>query len=48
MFAQWRKKSPDQYSALVFAVASGLVAGEALMSIPNAVLEMLEVPKLTG
>jgi OPT family oligopeptide transporter len=48
MFARWRKKSPDQYSALVFAVASGLVAGEALMSIPNAVLQMLEVPKLTG
>lgn len=48
MFAQWRKKSPDQYSALVFAVASGLVAGEALMSIPNAVLQILKVPSLTG
>ena len=44
----WKALNPravDQYS---FAVASGLIAGEGLMGIVNAVLTILEFEPLTG
>lgn len=42
----WRKVSPAGVIALSFAVASGLVAGEGLMGIVSAVLEIFGVPDL--
>jgi uncharacterized oligopeptide transporter (OPT) family protein len=42
----WRKLSPAGVLALSFAVASGLVAGEGLMGIVSAVLQILGVPTL--
>lgn len=42
----WQKVSPKGAAAMAFAVASGLVAGEGLMGIVSAVLQILGVPNL--
>lgn len=39
----WKKKNPTQATALGFAVASGLVAGEGLMGIVTAALTLLGI-----
>ena len=39
----WQKMRPAQAKALGFAIASGLVAGEGLMGIVNAILTLLDV-----
>ncbi len=44
----WKRINPGAVSKLDFALASGLVAGEGLIGIVNAVLTMLEVPPLIG
>ncbi|MCB9523417.1 MAG: OPT/YSL family transporter [Myxococcales bacterium] len=44
----WKKINPGAVSKLDFALASGLVAGEGLLGIVNAVLTMLEVSPLVG
>ena len=44
----WRKKNPSAVEKYNFALASGLVAGEGLMQILNAVMALLKVPSLTG
>ncbi len=43
----WRKKNPESVSKYDFALASGLVAGEGLMGIVNAVLTILGVESIT-
>ena len=48
LFEIWKRRSPEQHAGLAFAVASGVVAGDALMNIPKAVLSYLNVPTLTG
>ena len=48
VFGIWKRRSPEQHAALAFAVASGVVAGDALMNIPKAVLSYLNVSTLTG
>jgi len=48
VFSIWKRRSPEQHAGLAFAVASGVVAGDALMNIPKAVLSYLNVPTLTG
>jgi len=48
VFGIWKRRSPEQHAGLAFAVASGVVAGDALMNIPKAVLSYLNVPTLTG
>ena len=48
VFGIWKRQSPEQHAGLAFAVASGVVAGDALMNIPKAVLSYLNVPTLTG
>ena len=48
VFGIWKQRSPEQHAGLAFAVASGVVAGDALMNIPKAVLSYLNVPTLTG
>lgn len=42
----WNKLNPAQCLALSFAVASGLVAGEGLMGIVSALLQIMGVPTL--
>ena len=44
----WKKRNPTAVEKFNFALASGLVAGEGLMQILNAVLALLKVPTLTG
>ena len=44
----WKKKNPSSVEKFNFALASGLVAGEGLMQIVNAILALLKVPSLTG
>jgi len=44
----WRKVDFARAGRLEFSVASGLIAGEGLMGIVNAVLTVLEVPPLVG
>ena len=44
----WKKKNPSAVEKFNFALASGLVAGEGLMQIINAVMALLKVPSLTG
>lgn len=48
LFGVWKKRSPEQHAGLAFAVASGIVAGDALMNIPKAILSYLNVPTLMG
>ena len=48
VFGIWKRRSPEQHAGLAFAVASGVVAGDALMNIPKAVLSYLNVSTLTG
>ena len=48
VFGIWKRRSPGQHAGLAFAVASGVVAGDALMNIPKAVLSYLNVSTLTG
>ncbi len=36
----WQRVKPDQCKALAFAVASGLIAGEGLMNVVTALLEL--------
>jgi OPT family oligopeptide transporter len=43
----WRKMKPSSVAEYNFALASGLIAGEGLMGIVNAVLTILGVPTLT-
>ncbi|MFT7520089.1 MAG: OPT family oligopeptide transporter [Kiritimatiellia bacterium] len=42
----WNKISPNGVKALAFAVASGLVAGEGLMGVVSAILQISGVPTL--
>ncbi len=42
----WKKQAPKKAELYVFAVASGLIAGEGLMGIVKGVFEFLSVPKL--
>ncbi|WP_425400038.1 OPT family oligopeptide transporter [Aeoliella sp.] len=44
----WRAISPQSCRNFDFAIASGLIAGEGLMGIVNAVLTICKVPTLTG
>ena len=44
----WKKRNPTAVEKFNFALASGLVAGEGLMQIVNAILALLKVPTLTG
>lgn len=46
LFGIWKRRSPEQHAGLAFAVASGVVAGDALMNIPKAVLASFKVPTL--
>ena len=39
----WKRKSPSQVERFNFALASGLVAGEGLMGMVNAVLTVLGI-----
>ena len=48
VFGIWKRRAPEQHAGLAFAVASGVVAGDALMNIPKAVLSYLNVSSLTG
>lgn len=41
----WKKMRPEAAAVFVFAVASGLIAGEGLMNIVKGLFEMLGVPK---
>ena len=43
----WKKRNPSAVEKFNFALASGLVAGEGLMQIINAVLALLKVPTIT-
>jgi uncharacterized oligopeptide transporter (OPT) family protein len=43
----WKKISPASVDKFNFAVASGLIAGEGLMGIVNAVLTILGVESIT-
>lgn len=43
----WRARNPESVSKYDFALASGLVAGEGLMGIVNAVLTILGVESIT-
>ncbi len=47
LFLAWSKKAPQAATALGFAVASGLIAGEGLMGIVTAVLTLLGFGALT-
>lgn len=47
-FLIWKRGNKSAAERLGFAVASGLIAGEGLMGIVNAVLTLLGVPTLTG
>jgi len=42
----WKKVSPAGAAAMAFAVASGLVAGEGLMGVVRAILQISGVPTL--
>lgn len=42
----WKKKAPQKAEIYVFAVASGLIAGEGLMGIVKGLFEFLGVPKI--
>ncbi|MDH5491766.1 MAG: OPT/YSL family transporter, partial [Myxococcales bacterium] len=44
----WKRLSPTGLERLGFAVASGMVAGEGIMGLVNAILTLLGVEKLTG
>lgn len=44
----WKRINASAVERLGFAAAAGLIAGEGLMGIVKAILELLEVPKLTG
>ncbi|MDJ0520691.1 MAG: OPT family oligopeptide transporter [Planctomycetota bacterium] len=46
VYAIWKARGRGSAEALGFAVASGLIAGEGLMGIINAVLTLLEVKPL--
>lgn len=48
LYQVWLRIDRDGATALGFAVASGLIAGEGLMGVGNAILELFGVPKLTG
>lgn len=48
VFAIFKRKNKSTAEALGYAIASGLVAGEGLTGILNALLTLLEVPTLTG
>lgn len=42
----WSRKHPDKAERLGFAIASGLIAGEGLMGIVTALLQLFGVPPL--
>jgi uncharacterized oligopeptide transporter (OPT) family protein len=44
----WKKKRPEAAKVFVFAVASGLIAGEGLMNIAKGLLTFFKVPPLIG
>lgn len=44
----WARMKPEQYKRFVFAVACGLIAGEGLGGVVNAVLTILNVQPLVG
>ncbi len=46
VYLVWKKRAPKQAEIFVFAVASGLIAGEGLMGIVKGVFEFLGVPKI--
>lgn len=48
LFFLWTRRNEKQAKALGFAVASGLIAGEGLMGIVNAVMTLMRMPTLTG
>ncbi|MFK7984797.1 MAG: OPT family oligopeptide transporter [Sandaracinaceae bacterium] len=48
IFKLFSRANPKAAKNLGFAIASGLIAGEGLMGIVNAVLTLLQVPTLTG
>ena len=43
----WKAVSPEKVAKYNFAIASGLIAGEGLMGIVNAVLTILGIGPLT-
>jgi putative OPT family oligopeptide transporter len=47
LYAIWKRRSPASATALGFAVASGLIAGEGLMGVVTAALKLLGVEPLT-
>ncbi len=47
LFVAWRNRNPASAKMLGFAIASGCIAGEGLMGVVNAALEVLGVPKIT-
>ncbi|SMF05032.1 OPT family oligopeptide transporter [Pseudobacteriovorax antillogorgiicola] len=42
----WQRWRPSSFEALVFAVSCGLIAGEGLAGITNAILTLIGVPSL--
>lgn len=42
----WQKIDKDNFSRLGFAVASGMVAGEGILGLVNAILSIFHVPRL--
>ncbi|MEZ5950814.1 MAG: OPT/YSL family transporter [Planctomycetaceae bacterium] len=44
----WRAISPVQASKYTYSVASGLIAGEGLMGIVNAILSLLKIDASCG
>lgn len=48
LYQLWMAVDRNGATALGFAVASGLIAGEGLMGVGNAILELFGVPKITG
>ena len=45
-YLAWKKRNPKAAAVFVFAVASGLIAGEGLMNIVKGILTFLKVPTL--
>lgn len=46
VFLIWKKRHPEKAERLGFAIASGLIAGEGLMGIVTALLQLFGVPPL--
>jgi uncharacterized oligopeptide transporter (OPT) family protein len=48
VYLAWKKKKPEAAELFVFAVASGLIAGEGLMNIVKGLLTFFKVSPLVG